>query len=169
MNESVSNLQAAAGRIFSWTKTWGLVLNEKKTTLVHFTTRRNVTEQPIYINNVKITPAHVVKYLGMTMDSKLTWGAHIDTKIKELRLKSLSLHSIFAPNSSVSQYNKVLIYNQIIKPVWMYIIPLGGCTANQMKIQRYQTKCYARWSMRRGLLEIQTYIVILVYHWLKTR
>ena len=121
MSESVSNLQAAADRIFSWTKTWGLVLNEKKTTLVHFTTRRNITEQPIYINNVKITPAHVVKYLGMTMDSKLTWGAHIETKIKELRLKSLSLHSIFAPNSPVSQYNKVLIYNQIIKPAWYFV------------------------------------------------
>ena len=45
------------------------------------------------------------------------------------------------PNS-LSIYNKILIYKQVLKPVWTYGLPLWGCTnKNNVKvIQSFQNK-----------------------------
>ena len=45
-------------------------------------------------------------------------------------------------NSSLSLHNKLIIYKQILKPVWTYGIQIWGCTkqCNIKIIQRFQNK-----------------------------
>jgi hypothetical protein len=45
-------------------------------------------------------------------------------------------------NYSLSLHNKLLLYNQILKPVWTYGIQLWGCTkpSNVDIVQRFQNK-----------------------------
>ena len=45
-------------------------------------------------------------------------------------------------DSSLSLHNKLLLYKQILKPVWTYSIQLWGCTkqSNRGIIQRFQNK-----------------------------
>jgi hypothetical protein len=44
--------------------------------------------------------------------------------------------------SQLQVQNKILVYNQVIKPVWTYGIELWGCAGNGniQRIQRYQNK-----------------------------
>ena len=60
---------------------WRIKVNETKSTQVIYTLRRAVSPR-VYLNNIEIPRANVAKYLGLCLDSKLTWKGHI-TKKKE--------------------------------------------------------------------------------------
>jgi len=66
-------------QIQKWTKKWHIQLNESKSVHINFTNRRfeHVTGT---INNQKVSYANTAKYLGMTLDAKLRWKAHVKKK-----------------------------------------------------------------------------------------
>ena len=78
------------------------------------------------------------KYLGMTLDTKLRWKEHVKKKRAELDLKYRQYYWLIGRNSKLAIQNKILIYNQILKPVWLYGIQLWGC-ANDSNIKIIQT------------------------------
>ena len=82
------------------------------------------------------------KYLGMHLDSKLTWREHITKKRKQLDLKTREINWLIGKNSPLSLENKLLIYKTVLKPIWTYGIALWGCASksNISVIQRYQSK-----------------------------
>jgi hypothetical protein len=137
-DESTIRLQSAINSIFAWTKKWKLKLNETKSVHVDFT-NKNINYKPVYINNQVIPHANTAKYLGMTLDAKLRWKAHVKKKREELELK---YRKMYWRNSQVSTQNKLLLYKQILKPVWTYGIQLWGCTkkSNIEIIQRFENK-----------------------------
>lgn len=75
----------------------------------------------------------------------------------ELNLKYREYRWIIGRNSKLSLHNKILIYNQVIKPVWLYGIQLWGCTkdSNIKIIQTFQNKAQramvnAPWHVRNA-------------------
>ena len=64
----------------------------------------------------------------MTLDAKLRWKAHVKKKREELGLKYEKLHWLMGRRSALSIHNKLMLYKQILKPVWTYSIQLWGCT-----------------------------------------
>jgi hypothetical protein len=76
------------------------------------------------------------------------------------------MHWLLGRNSSLSLNNQLLLYNQILKPVWTYSIQLWGCTkpSNVDIKQRFQNKVLrnivdAPWFVRNSDLhrEIQRF------------
>lgn len=59
-----------------------------------------------------------------------------------MKLKAASLHWLLAPHSPVLLDYKVLIYNQVIKPIWTYGLQLYGnaSSSNIEVLQRAQSK-----------------------------
>ena len=78
----------------------------------------------------------------MTLDAKLRWKAHVKKKRKELGLRYQKMYWLIGMDSSLSLHNKLILYKQILKPVWTYSIQLWGCTkqSNIDIIQRFQNK-----------------------------
>jgi hypothetical protein len=69
-----------------------------------------------------------VKYLGMTLDAKLIWKEHIMKKGDELNIKFRKMYWFVGHNSELPVHNKLILYKQVICPVWSYGIPaLGRC------------------------------------------
>jgi len=64
----------------------------------------------------------------MTMDATLRWKAHVKKKYKELGLKQKKTYFLMGRRSNLSIHNKLMLYEQILKPVWTYGIQLWGCT-----------------------------------------
>jgi hypothetical protein len=64
----------------------------------------------------------------MTLDAKLRWREHVKKKIEELNIKYTyrTVKWLLGRTSQLSIQNKILVYNQIIKPVWTYGIQLWG-------------------------------------------
>ena len=125
----------------SWLNKWRIKVNELKSKHVTFSLR--VGDCPnVVLNNVIVPQANSVKYLGIHIDRRLTWRSHIDAKKAQIKLKSIELNWLIGAHSKLSLDNKVIIYNSVIKPIWMYGLELYGNTSNSNieLIQRTQSK-----------------------------
>jgi hypothetical protein len=78
----------------------------------------------------------------MTLDAKLRWKEHVKKKVEEFNIKHRKVKWLLGRTSHLSIENKILVYNQIIKPVWSYGIQLWGCASksNIQSIQTFQNK-----------------------------
>lgn len=141
IEESTRKLQQAADNIATWTYKWRIKLNETKSTYINFTNKK-INQLPIFLNGVRIQPANTAKYLGMTLDAKLRWKPHIKKKQEELQIKFRKMYWLLGRRSELSMYNKLLLYKQVLRPVWAYGAQLWGCAkkCNIDVIQRYQNK-----------------------------
>jgi ABC-type cobalamin transport system permease subunit len=94
------------------------------------------------MNGKTIPHSQTAKCLGMTLDAKLRWKVHVKKNREELGLKYRQMYWLMGRRSGLKTYNKLVLYKQILKPVWTYGIQLWGCTkpSNIVIIQRFQTK-----------------------------
>lgn len=139
---STDKLQRACDKIYKWTKDWKIKLNELKSSHVNFTNKRWSNPPTLNISGTVVPFENKAKYLGMTLDTKLRWKEHVKKKRAELGLKYRQHYWLLGRNSQLAIHNKILIYNQIIKPIWLYGIQLWGCTkqTNIRTIQTFQNK-----------------------------
>jgi hypothetical protein len=82
------------------------------------------------------------------------WKPHVKKKQEELTLKYRKKYWLMGRYSALSVYNKLMLYQQVFKPVWTYGIQLWGCTSqsNRNIIQRFQNK------VLRGIVDAPWYI-----------
>jgi hypothetical protein len=138
---SIRKLQSAINKIAIWTRKWRLKLNESKSVHIDFTNRK-IRQQPIFIKDTKLPYANTAKYFGMTLDANLQWKKHIKKKRDELNIKFRKMYWLLGRISELSIHNKIILYKQVIRPVWSFGIQLWGCASdpNIQAIQRYQNK-----------------------------
>ena len=69
-------------------------------------------------------------------------NATLKKKKAELGIKYSKYYWLLGRNSQLSLGNKILIYNQVFKPVWLYGIQLWGCAKDSSikVIQTFQNK-----------------------------
>lgn len=141
VEESTRVLQSAVNDVKQWTDRWHIKLNQTKSTHVNFT-NKDIVYTPIYIDGQQTQYSNTAKYLGMTLDCKLRWKEHIKMKVNELNLKYRKLHCLIGKTSRMSIYNKLLLYKQLLQPIWAYGIQLWGCAAdsNIKVVQQFQNK-----------------------------
>lgn len=156
-------IQANLDEIAVWLNENKVKVNETKSTHVTFTLRRAICP-PVYLNNVQLPQSDVVKYLGMHLDSHLTWHAHIWNKRQHLNLKFNKMYWLFSHNSHLTTENKLLLYKVILKPVWTYGIQLWGSASNSNIeiLQRFQSKVLrkilcAPWYVTNDTIHNDTY------------
>jgi hypothetical protein len=121
---------------------WYRLQIKKKLSCVYLFTNKRVIQRPIYINGTQIPYANTSNYLGMTIDTKLRWKEHIKMKRDELNIKFRKMYWLLGRNSELSIYIKLILYKQVLRPVWGYGIQLWGCASdsNIQVIQRFQNK-----------------------------
>jgi hypothetical protein len=66
------------------------------------------------LNDVRIPPANIAEYLGMTLDVKPRWKAHIKKKQEELQIKLRKLYWPLGRRSELSVYSKLPVYKQVL-------------------------------------------------------
>lgn len=151
--EAAEKVQIAVNKIHDWTIQWRIRLNESKSVHVNFTNKKE-DYHAIFINNKLIPYENTAKYLGMTLDAKLRWKAHVKKKKDELELRYKRMYWLLGRTSPVTVRNKILLYKQVLMPVWTYGIQLWGCTRNSniKIIQQFQNK------VLRGIVNAPWYV-----------
>jgi hypothetical protein len=77
-------MQRALHTVENWCGRVGLSVNRDKTDLVIFTRKRKLSGffEPLFFG-VTVHCSESVKYLGVIMDSQLTWWEHVNVKVKK--------------------------------------------------------------------------------------
>ena len=87
--------------MLQWTKIWGMKFNTVKCVQMTVTNKKKILNTQYYLGDVKLIQNDSVKYLGVTIDKKLTFGQHIKLKKKSATtiLNMLRRNLYFAPKS----------------------------------------------------------------------
>lgn len=98
----------------------------------------------------QVPQKYILKYLGM--DRRLAWKQHSYLKITQIKLKMTNLDYLSGISTSFKLLYKVMLYNNVIKPIWAYGIKLWGTdsASNINKLRRRWTTIFL------GTYETQT-------------
>lgn len=128
--------------ISDWFQNNLLVLHSGKTKMLIFNSKRNEFKnlQPIYLNQSEILVVDEFKYLGLTIDSNLTWNSHINNLIKKIN----PYVGVFRRIAFVcSDRVKRMLYHAFFHSNIIYLLTLWSGTKldNIKKIKILQNKC----------------------------
>lgn len=126
-----------------WCKEYGLTVNPSKTELVMFTNKRNLGTYSLpTLFGTQLTLSDDVKYLGITLDSKLNWAKHLDNKIKKATISFWQCRRMIGKSWGLSPKITLWLYNTVIRPsltygalVWW---PRSKQTTTVGKLQKFQ-------------------------------
>jgi hypothetical protein len=108
------NLQRHISKIETWSGKWKTKINENKSAHIIFTLKKDHCPN-ITVNNKVIPSSDQIKYLGLTLDKRLTWGPHLKQKRQAANIR---LHKLRPPlKSKLSLKTKLLIFKTIIRPI----------------------------------------------------
>ena len=139
----ISNkLNAAIKKVKKFFTKWKIRLNDKKTEAIIFTKRRPIIDSKIFVDNIEINWTNKVKYLGVTLDSKLNFTNHVNNVIDKSTGILVNLYPLISKKSKVNSKNKVLIYKTMVRPVLAYACSSWSstCMTNYKKLQVSQNR-----------------------------
>ena len=95
----------------------------------------------------------------------------VKKKREELGLKYKKMYWLMRRGSALSINSKLMLYKQILNPVWTYGIQLWGCTkqSNIDIIQRFQTKYLGISLMHFGTSETPHSTGAFKWRWLRSK
>ncbi|GFS88281.1 RNA-directed DNA polymerase from mobile element jockey [Trichonephila clavipes] len=98
------------------------------------------TELTLFENNIQWVP--VVRYLGLHIDSRLTYKKHIDYLSDKFWGRITLAISLFGRSSPLSLENKVILYKQTLRPILTYGSSIWAAAAptHKKRIQIIQNK-----------------------------
>jgi hypothetical protein len=97
---------------------------------------------PVKIFNETIASFKEIKYLGVTLDSKLTYRSHISNILRKANYRLRQLFPILNKSSTIDINLALIIYKSLIRPILTYACPVWGYAANTYinKLQTFQNK-----------------------------
>ena len=137
----VTNFNIELDRISQWLCTNKLILNVKKTNYMIFTNRNINTDQvKVKINDELINCCDSLKFLGISIDSKLTWHAHIDSICNRLSKGVGVLNNL----QHFPSHILLMIYNAVILPHLNYCNIAWGNSNNyrMLRLHKLQKTSY---------------------------
>ncbi|WP_333765066.1 reverse transcriptase domain-containing protein, partial [Streptomyces sp. IBSBF 2390] len=104
-----------------WTSTCGLSIHPSKTELIMFT-KRKLPADLVYPELDEVSKRFVdkAKYLGVIIDSKLTWKDNAMERVKKSINAFYACRSAFGKSWGLSPKIILWIYKAIIRPILMY-------------------------------------------------
>lgn len=127
-NPSLENVNSAISSVVHWFSTNNLKLNEKKTKCIKFETT-NVKSSPsqIIIKDEEIDFVDSAVFLGITLDSKLQWGQHIEGLSNRLSSAAFAVKKI---RDLTDENTAKLVYFSYFHSIMSYGVILWGNAAD---------------------------------------
>lgn len=115
------SLQCAADILGSWFRKWRIEVNPDKSAAVLFRRRGEFPPaHSISMLGTTIPWERKVRYLGVMLDSGLTFGSHIKMVRDRAAFALGRLHCLLHKRSKLSLRNKIRIYTTCIRPIMTY-------------------------------------------------
>lgn len=129
-------LQTILNIISQWCLENELQVNPEKTKMIIFTKRRNLDGIIIpKINGISIKIVNQVKYLGIILDSKLSWIPNIESRIEKATIALWQCRKAYGKSWGLSPKVIHWLYTSVIRPILMYGSFLWNHLCNKRRIQ----------------------------------
>ncbi|GFT15158.1 probable RNA-directed DNA polymerase from transposon X-element [Nephila pilipes] len=104
--------------------------------------RRPNNPDPLILFNNSIPWKNEVKYLGVTLDTRLRFPSHINIICNKFKIKLFSLQPILRRKSKLTLKNKIIIYKLYLQPILSYACTIWGNTlkSNKNELQLHQNR-----------------------------
>ena len=141
-------LSQATKRVDEWMRRRGLQLATQKTELLYLTRRRIDTTIPMMVGTSELRPGGSLKYLGVTLDTRMTFSPHVLGAAKRATAKTAALARLMAntkgPRPSVRRLLMTVTHSMLLygAEIW----------AGALRIEKYRKAMAA--VQRRGALRI---------------
>ena len=116
----VAQAQRVINKLIQWGSTCGLRFNHSKTVVVLFTRTNKIFRRHIRIDGNNIPYSSEVKYLGLTLDSKLKWNLHIKEKAlackRFLFMVARITRDAYGPSPKIMRW----AYLGVVRPMMSY-------------------------------------------------
>ena len=116
----VARVQRAINKLITWGNTCGLRFNHSKTVAILFASNNKKFKRHIRIDSNNIPYSDTVKYLGLTLDSKLSWGPHIKQKAiackRFLYMVARVARDAYGPSPKIMRWS----YLSVVRPMMTY-------------------------------------------------
>jgi hypothetical protein len=128
-----------------WFEKWRIKVNVSKCSATLFSKRRNHFRQelpPFTLFRTNIDWTNCTKYLGVILDSKLTYRKHINRTLCKANHRLRQLYPILNKSSPININLALTIYKSLIRSVITYAAPAWGYAAKTHlnKLQIFQNK-----------------------------
>ena len=109
-------LQSDISILEKWAKTWQMDFNPSKCEFLKLTNKKLPLHFNYHINNELTKEVQHVKYLGVTIDSHMTWREHINV----LSHKANTILAFLQQNLKPCSHIKPMSYLSYVKPIIEY-------------------------------------------------
>ena len=110
-------LQRDLDRLHFWAETNGMDINSSKSKSITFGRGRNYNETVYTLNNIIIPRVTSCKYLGIQLDSKLSWESQVNFVVRKAWR---SLHFVMRILKKSTVRSKELAYKSLVRPILEY-------------------------------------------------
>lgn len=124
---------------------WKIKVNEEKSQAILFPFNKSPKRTPTRVLTVQghIIPfSHSIKYLGLTLDQKLTFKEHIENSCIKAIKCGRALFPLLNRRSRLNLKNKLLLYKMCIRPIFLYACQIWSKCAktHKKRLQIIQNK-----------------------------
>ena len=134
----VSYLQSYLNHLERWLTEWKITINVSRSSTIIFAGagRRFIEPRSVTLLGEPINWVDIIRYLGVTLDKRLTWSPHIEQVSRRTTQRMGLVGPLLSRRSDLSIRNGVLLYKQLIRPLMDYACPAwrsaaahtsGGC------------------------------------------
>jgi len=134
-------MQLAIDKAVEWSHNAGLTFSKTKTLAMIFSKKRNVVLPPnLEMEGTDIQYTNAVQYLGVTLDSKLTWKAHIKQKIFSAKALLLKICNAMGSLWGMPPRQMHWAYTGMVRPAISYGSVVWSKVTELKMIQKDLTK-----------------------------
>lgn len=141
----IMTLERKLETLYQYYHRWRIKVNMNKTNAIFFTRKRKRSSLPsrdINFLGSSISWGDSIKYLGMTLDRKMTFKPHTEDVCMKVSKCIHALYPLINRKSQLSQFNKLLIFKVAMQPILLYAAPVWNHCAkcHKSKLQISQNK-----------------------------
>ena len=116
---AVHRIQNTINKVCSWTESWALQLNTTKTVSTLFTLSTAKEKVSLRLNNQPVPQVETPTFLGVTLDTCLTWKSHLEAveakATRKLAIMTKLAGTTCGANSDILKVKQV--YTGAVRPV----------------------------------------------------
>ena len=152
-------LQRDLDTLQTWAHKWNMSFNSAKCEFLQVSNKQSILSFPYTIQNTSIREVTQAKYLGVTLNNKLTWSNHISN----ITNKANSVYGFLRRNfSNCTTKIKGELYKSMVRPILEYACnvwcphynkDIQLIEAVQRRAARFCMNCYSRYESVTSMLE----------------